>query len=309
MSEVVYPIKVVVKRTGLSAHVIRVWERRYRAVEPKRTPTNRRAYSADDIERLRLLRQLTQQGHAIGFLAKLPMNELTNLGSAGTGTAAEMPLTDADGVIAQCLEATKRLDTARLESLLKEAELAFGVHGLVRRVIAPLAQRLGEQWRLGALGAAHEHFAAAVLRTVLGQIIRQSAGAGHAPVIVIATPQGQLHELGALIVGALAGNLGWRVLYLGASLPAAEIAAAARLHHARLVGLSLVYPEDDPLLGTELQRLRELLPADTGIITGGRASPAFADPLQRIGAVQVEGLDELGEQLDRLRRPAQARAE
>ena len=74
----------------------------------------------------------------------------------------------------------------------------------------------------------------------------------NAPVLVVATPSGQLHELGALLVGAAAANLGWHVTYLGASLPAAEIAGAALQNRARAVALSLVYPEDDPTLEDEL---------------------------------------------------------
>lgn len=302
MPDVLYPIKMVAQQTGLSAHVIRVWERRHRVVQPKRTATNRRVYSADDVERLRLLGQLTQQGHSIGFLAALPTDELSRMRLNESPVRASPGVATAEGLVARCLEVTKEFDAGRLESLLKEGEVTLGVHGLLRRVIAPLARQLGERWRLGELSAAHEHFAAAVLRTLLGQLINQSAAAGHAPVIVVATPQGQAHELGAMIVGALAGNLGWRVLYLGASLPAAEIAGAARFHAARLVGLSLVYPEDDPFLGSELERLRALLPAETAIVTGGRASAAFAAPLKKIGAEHIENLDELGAYLDRLRR-------
>ena len=80
--------------------------------------------------------------------------------------------------------------------------------------------------------------------------------------LVVATPAGQIHELGALLVGAAAANLGWHVTYLGASLPAAEIAGAARQNRARAVALSLVYPEDDPRLEGELTRLRESLPPE-----------------------------------------------
>lgn len=309
MSEAHFPIKTVVQRTGLSAHVIRVWERRYRVVEPKRTATNRRVYTEEDVMRLRLLGQLTRQGHAIGFLAGLPMSELARLGSpAGSeAMAGQSGAADPGEVVARCLDATRQLNAGRLESLLNDAEVAFGVQGLLRRVVAPLAQELGEQWRLGHLAASHEHFAAAVLRTILGRVIhRSAAGAGSAPVVVVATPLGQVHELGAMIVGALAANLGWRVLYLGASLPGAEIAAAARLHDARLVALSLVYPEDDRVLGAELERLRSLLPEETGVVVGGRAAPNYATALQKIGAVQIENLDTLGDHLDRLRRPAGA---
>jgi len=104
-------------------------------------------------------------------------------------------------------------------------------------------------------------------------------------------------------VGALAGNLGWRVTYLGAGLPALEIAGAARQKKARVVALSLVYPEDDANLPTELALLRESLPAQTALLVGGRAMPAYRDILRRLGAILAEDLAQLGQALDRLRRP------
>ena len=113
---------------------------------------------------------------------------------------------------------------------------------------------------------------------------------------------GNVHELGALLVGALAANLGWWVIYLGASLPAADIAGAARQQQARAVALSLVYPEDDLRLEGELTRLRELLSPEVGLIVGGRAMPAYRETCRRIGALQTEDLAQMGVRLDELRR-------
>ncbi|HTI70019.1 MAG TPA: cobalamin-dependent protein, partial [Candidatus Limnocylindria bacterium] len=125
-----------------------------------------------------------------------------------------------------------------------------------------------------------------------------------APVLVVATPAGQVHELGALLAAAAAANLGWHVTYLGASLPAAEIAGAARQSRARAVALSLVYPEDDPRMEGELTRLRESLPPAVTLLVGGRAAPAYRNTLKRIGAVQINDLARFGEALDGLRKPA-----
>jgi methylmalonyl-CoA mutase cobalamin-binding subunit len=122
-------------------------------------------------------------------------------------------------------------------------------------------------------------------------------------VLVVATPSGQLHELGALLVGAAAANLGWHVTYLGASLPAAEIAGAARQNRARAVALSLVYPEDDPRLEGELSRLRELLPPEVALLAGGRAMPAYRAILARLGATLISDLRQLCAELDELSRP------
>jgi methylmalonyl-CoA mutase cobalamin-binding subunit len=110
--------------------------------------------------------------------------------------------------------------------------------------------------------------------------------------------------MGALLVAAMAANTGWDVTCLGASLPAAEIAGAARQKRARAVALSLVYPEDDARLPGELTLLRESLPAEVALLVGGRAMPAYRDVLARLGTFLIEDLDQLGKVLDHLRRPS-----
>jgi len=297
-------IRAAAQRTGLTAHVIRVWEKRYGAVKPGRTGTNRRLYSDDQLERLSLLREVTRGGHNIGAVAQLPTPKLRQLAAKPESgeTGGEGTFSPAQA-LEECLAAMKRLDSHGLASTLQRGETEFGAHGLLRRVIAPLAQSIGELWRNGTITAAHEHFASAVLRVFLGQTAQAFAGAESAPVLVVGTPNGQLHELGALLAGAAAAHLGWRILYLGASLPAAEIAGAARQHRARAVALSLVYPEDDPRLEGELARLRELLGPGTALLVGGRAMPAYQAALEKLDAIPIHDLDQLCAALDELRKP------
>jgi DNA-binding transcriptional MerR regulator/methylmalonyl-CoA mutase cobalamin-binding subunit len=309
MSESHQAIKVVANRTGLSAHVIRIWEKRYGAVTPERTGTNRRLYSDEQVERLSLLRDITRAGHSIGHVAKLPTDKLRELATQSRAISSQEPqrLRGGSGptdLLDECLAAVKSLDARALEGTLKRAAMELGTQGLLQRVVAPLSRNLGELWRDGTLTAAHEHFATAVIRAFLSQTARPFAGAEQAPVLLVATPTGQLHELGALMAGATAANLGWHVTYLGASLPAAEIAGAARQSHARAVALSLVYPEDDPRLPGELTALRQALAPEVALIVGGRAASAFHKLLMSLGAVLVEDLNELGQALDRMRKPA-----
>jgi DNA-binding transcriptional MerR regulator/methylmalonyl-CoA mutase cobalamin-binding subunit len=309
MTSVQHPIKSVARRTGLSAHVIRIWEKRYGAVKPERTDTNRRLYSQEQIERLTLLRELTQTGQSISHVAKLPTPKLRQLAFelVGSNSHAVRPLArvpPAGSFLEASLAAIQALDSLALEEELKRAATALGAQGLLQRVVAPLAQTIGDSWRDGTLTAAHEHFASAALRVFLGHTTKPFGGTGHAPVLVVATPAGQVHELGALIVGAIAANLGWHVTYLGASLPAAEIAGAAKQNRAQAVALSLVYPEDDPGLAGELTRLREFLPVEVPLLVGGRAMPVYRKLLQKISAVPLENLADLGSALDDLRKPA-----
>lgn len=309
MAEAHQAIKVVARRTGLSAHVIRIWEKRYGAVEPERTGTNRRLYSDEQIERLSLLRDITQNGHSIGHVAKLPTEKLRELSKESHGTNGRAPraLTASPAAptfLDECVAAVQSLDARALEETLKRAATELGAHGLLQRVVAPLVQTLGDLWREGTITAAHEHFASGVIRIFLGQAAKPFAGTDSAPVLVVTTPAGQIHELGALLVGAAAANVGWHVTYLGASLPAAEIAGAARQKRARAVALSLVYPEDDHRLDGELTRLHESLPPEVTLLVGGRAMPAYHDVLEKIGATQIADLTDLCATLDDLRKPA-----
>jgi DNA-binding transcriptional MerR regulator/methylmalonyl-CoA mutase cobalamin-binding subunit len=304
MTEAHQTIKMVVKRTGLSAHVIRIWEKRYGAVEPERTGTNRRLYSNDQIDRLNLLRQLTRNGHSIGQIAKLPAEKLRELGRESPGIEEQTERTAAapPAHLDECIRAVRSLNSESLAESLKRAETELGSQGVLQRVVAPLAQTIGDLWREGVITAAHEHFASAVIRIFLGHAARPFAGTESDPVLVVATPAGQIHELGALLVAAAAANLGWRITYLGANLPAAEIAGAARQNRARAVALSLVYPDDDPRLESELTRLHDSLPGDVTILAGGRAMPAYRDVLEKIHALPILDLPHLFATLELLRK-------
>ncbi len=308
MNEAQYPIQLVARLTGLSAHVIRIWEQRYRAVEPQRTATRRRLYSQRDIERLNLLREVTHAGHSIGQVAQLPMAQLQKLVAAslnlqGRATHAVGETPAPSSFLDECVAAIKSLDGHALDDALKRAATALGALGLLQRVVAPLTQTLGELWREGTLTSAHEHFATATIRVFLGNLAKPFGAVDDAPVLIVATPAGQVHELGALLVGAIAANLGWQVTYLGTSLPAAEIAGAARQTRARAVALSLVYPEDDPRLEGELTLLRASLPGEVKLLVGGRAMAAYREALEKLGALPIGNLAQLGSTLDLLRKP------
>jgi MerR family transcriptional regulator, light-induced transcriptional regulator len=307
MNSVQYSIKAAARRSGLSPHVIRVWERRYQAVEPTRTGTNRRLYSDAEVERLTLLRHAIGAGHRIGNIAQLATEQLREL--AGHGVPEPVPRARREdpqqrngaGFVEECVAAIERMDGVALEGVLTRALVALGHQGLLQRVVGPLAVLLGNLWQEGTLRAAHEHFATAALRVFLFETARPYAQADNAPCLVVATPVGQLHELGAVMTSCAATNAGWRVAYLGVSLPAAEIANAVRQKGARLLALSIVYPADDPGLPAELQRLRAFLPPEVGIVAGGRAAMGYSDVLSQLGVTLVTDLNQFNELLEQTR--------
>jgi DNA-binding transcriptional MerR regulator len=227
-----HPIRVVARKTGLTAHVIRVWEKRYAAVSPERTQTNRRCYADTDVERLHLLRRATLTGHSIGQIARLPTERLRALVAADAMIPPMSPKTISSALaestsqvlLEACFAAIAKLDSAGLEETLTRAAVIFSQPVLIEQVIVPLMHRIGDLWRDGKLRVAHEHLTSAVVRTVLGRLSRSFTPSPSAPSLVVTTPAGQLHELGALSVAATAASDGWHVTYLGPSLPAEEIA-------------------------------------------------------------------------------------
>lgn len=341
MVQLQHPIQVVSRLTGLSPHVIRVWEKRYGAVTPARTDTNRRLYSEDEVERLRLLALATDGGHKIGIIAKWGVEDLRRLvsrvgrlGSRGLEDEADQsfpretrPVNVAppsrlpsensppsavpaplDESVQEALQATSTFNSGRLQQVLEKAAVSFGHNGVLHRVICPLAREIGDRWQRGEITAAHEHFASAILRDFLTRNARPFYAGDHAPRAIVATPAGQLHELGAVIVAAAAANLGWRPVYLGASLPSADIAGAALHNRARAVLLSVVYPADDPHLAQDLKQLRRLLPPEIELVVGGRAARGYAATLKQTGAITPNDLEELCDLLEEMRenRPDQS---
>ncbi|MGI9240647.1 MAG: MerR family transcriptional regulator [Verrucomicrobiales bacterium] len=304
-------MKMVSQRTGLSAHVLRVWERRYEAVTPDRTGTNRRLYSEEEVRRLELMAILTRSGHSIGQIAQQETEVLEEMVKELPETTSEVDPqsgskhTSIDAFYAEAWEAVKNLDGVELESVLDRVTREFGGSSMIEKVIVPLVGQIGARWDDGEISVAQERVASTVIQEVLLLAGRPHSETRGAPDLVVATPAGQLHELGAALVVCIARRRGWQVTYLGASIPAEEIAHTASVKKSPAVALSIVYPSDDPALGAELLRLRRLLQEECAILAGGRASAAYQPALEEIGAKQFAQLDDLKSWLDDERKKRQ----
>lgn len=291
-----YTIKALASQTGLSVHTIRAWERRYGALSPKRSETNRRLYDDGDRVRLELLGRLVASGHSIGQVAKLPTSDLSSLARGVRPAGSAVAASD---LLGSCMRAVLRLDEAGLERSMARAGADLGLSGLLEHIVVPLLTWLDHGWSSGELGIAHEHLATAVLRTRLESSRLGLPADDGALRMLVTTPRGQLHEIGALIV-ALAGALhGWSVVYLGPNMPAREIGRAAYDIHASAVALSIVYPLDDGELSTELQELRRGL-GNIELFVGGRGATAYREALDVVQAHTIKNLAEFRVELDRI---------
>ncbi len=269
-----HPIGVVVERTGLSEHVLRAWERRYAIVTPVRGEGGHRLYSDADVHRLTLVNRVTRAGRPVASVAKLPTEALEAMAheDAARGQAAETP---AAAHRDAALAAVRDLAPDRLEPILRRALLSLGVVPFINDVLGPMLTHVGDDWHAGRISIAHEHAASVVVSQLLGRLARDLDAPGEQPVVAMATPRGERHALGAMMAGVVAQHDGWRVVSIGADLPAPQIAAAAARTGARIVALSVACQVSAEVEG-ELMDLRQALPASVLLVVGGAGAAAMS---------------------------------
>lgn len=292
----IYSIGKAADKTGLNPLLIRAWENRYGAVEPKRTDTNRRVYCDKDIQKLRLLSKATKEGHNIGQIAHLTLAELKELvGDTSTVELVEnAPAKEGrpgpDDFISEALEKIRDFDQNGFEIILRSASMNLSKLKLIEDYILPLIRSVGESWQSGELRISQEHFASAILSAFLKSIRDNNSVSENAPVIVVGTPRGQKHELGALAIAVLAGIRGYSTVYIGADVPSEEIAAAALRSGAVAVALSIVYPMDDMSLFGDLSLLSDLM-QEKRIFIGGSSSMGYN---RLAGKKNIRFIDNIG---------------
>jgi methylmalonyl-CoA mutase cobalamin-binding subunit/DNA-binding transcriptional MerR regulator len=291
---------VVTLRTGLTPDLLRAWEKRYGAVTPSRSSAGQRVYTDADIERLALLARAVKGGRAIGQIASLPVRELQRIVEedakalgARTPSSTASPAESRASLQAAALAAIERFDAAELESTLRSTALRLGIDEALDGVIAPLLLDIGARWHAGRLGPAHEHLATAVIRRTLHWMMDTGAPPSGERALVVATLAGQAHELGAMLAAAAASSHGWRVIYLGANLPARDISVAANQTRASAVALSFVHPAEDPTMADALRELRATLLSGIAILAGGSAAANYAPALAAVGAARFGSIREL----------------
>ena len=284
-----YEIQYVARRTGLTAHRIRAWERRYQAVSPDRTSSRRRIYSEADIRRLQLLRRAVENGHRISEVGRMALDRLMKLvnrhAAADGRTSSTAPTAgstrEIDAVNA-AFRAIVEMNPQDLKAVLTRSMVTFPRRRLIEGVVVPLLARVGDAWVKGRLGIANEHLASAVVRSFLGSLLQEAEPAPEGPGIVVATLSGQHHELGAMTVALSAADAGWRPLYLGSNLPAEEIAATVEQTAASAAAVSVSSTSTRGQLVREINKLWRLLEGRAALFAGGRAGSAFRSLLNDI---------------------------
>jgi DNA-binding transcriptional MerR regulator len=283
------------RRVGVSEHVLRAWETRYGLLKPVRSSGGYRLYSEDDQSRVRRMQAHLAGGLAAAQAARAAIAEDQPRGTAdpvadgaaktgagrgrGRDRAARPELVDSADVLRQALD---DLDEPAAQALLDRLLTDFTVETVLRDVVMPYLQDLGQRWQDGAVSIAQEHFASHVIRGRLAGLAR-GWGNGRGPKALLACPPDELHELALLVFGIVLNRGGWRIEYLGANTPMPDTIQVTAQIRPTLVVLAATRPERFAAIVPDLRRLAGMVPL---ALAGAGASTELA---QSIGARLLMG--------------------
>lgn len=208
---VVYSINDIEKISGVKAHTLRIWEKRYGIIQPQRTKTNIRYFLDDDLKHVLNIALLNKNGIKISKIAKMPMDEIKR-------KAAEISSVD--------VEHENQLDSLT-HSLLNLNEFMFdkiisshikqrGLETTMMEIVYPLMDKLAMMWVTGSINGAHERFVRAYIRQkIIAAIDSTEVSSNEQPTFLIFLPENEDHELSILFSQYLIKRRGFKLINLG----------------------------------------------------------------------------------------------
>jgi len=264
-----YSIRAVSEVTGLTVQTLRAWERRYKLIEPQRDASGHRLYTAGDVSKLRRLRDAIKRGHRIKQISQLSTQELDGLLSIAEYSKPIDSIKK--NLISQILKTAKNYQPNECDYAVASAFSLLPITEVIHEVLSPALCEVGERWRRAEFSIAQERMVTTSVRRHLISLLATLSAISDHPLVVFATVSGELHELGILMYAVLATRYQLRVSYLGADLPAEEIANYANRVTASAVAISMIMPVDVNGALQQLNILRTQLPKCTNLWIGGAA--------------------------------------
>lgn len=221
----VYSIRDLERLTGIKAHTIRMWEKRYRLILPARTETNIRYYNDENLRLLFNIALLNRAGYKISKLAKMPPEEISARAAEFTRRTETT-----DNRIEALTLAMLDLDEAAFERIFLNYQWEHGFEPVMLDVIYPFLNRLNELWLTRSISLAHEKFITQLIRRKLMVAIDSEMlkPEPNAPRFLLYLPEDERQELTLLFLFYLLRRRGIRVLYLGSGVSLSDLQDAVQ---------------------------------------------------------------------------------
>ena len=219
-----YTIKDMETISGVKAHTIRIWEKRYGLLQPERTTTNIRYYSDDELKKLLNVAILVKHGYKISKISIYNesdiQKEVIKINSK-RGTTSD--------VIEQLIVYMVNFEGKRFEDLLNQQIEERGIEYAMMHVITPLFDKIGVFWQTGSIFPAQEHFVSNILRQRLIYESNKYDNSNSTKTILFYLKEDELHELGLLFYNLLALQAGYKTIYLGQNVPFEDLIRVAEI--------------------------------------------------------------------------------
>lgn len=206
------------EQIGVSADVLRSWERRYGLLTPQRTAGGFRLYSDEDVARIRSMAALI----AAGIPASEAARQVLEAGERAPVSVGGRDGTTLEEVSATLHDAFRSFDELALEAAIDLVLSRLDLDTAIRDVFLPALRTLGDDWESGRVSVAQEHFSVNVLR---GRLMGLARGWDHGfgPRVLLACPPAEYHDVSLILFGLALHRRGWRVTFLGADTPISEV--------------------------------------------------------------------------------------
>ena len=280
-SESLLTIGELSRRTGITTHTLRIWEKRYGSPESIRLPSGHRRYLPQEIERLRAVARTIKLGFRAGKVVGGTLEELHNLMGFESKRSSKVPSSTQsdflhsqyDFKINQWLDWIADFDD---ENLNFEMHREWGLQGplsFITNLASPLITQIGKNWECGDFTVAQEHFATEILSNFLGNRWRQQNERKTGKTAILATLPGESHILGLQMCGVVMSITDWKVVSLGLDTPEEDIAATVNQCGASLLCFSISGWYGASRAKPILFRLRKELSQKTDVMVGGGGAP------------------------------------
>lgn len=265
-----YSIRDLERLSGIKAHTIRIWEKRYGLIEPERSSTNIRSYCDAELKKLLNISILNKNGFKISKIAELSQEDIAqNINRISEST------TDTQSQIENLAIAMIDLDEGKFEKILSRSIIQLGFEDTVIRLLNPFFVKIGVMWQTGSINPAHEHFVSSLIRQkMLVAIDSQiSDGSPNSKTFTLFLPEGEMHELGLLFANYLIRKRGHRVLYLGQNLPTEDLLLVERIREADYLLTSFTTGIKGMDVQHPLKYLSVTFPGKTIYVSGDQVLP------------------------------------
>lgn len=267
MSDSNYTISDLETLSGIKAHTIRIWEKRYSIISPQRTETNIRFYSNDDLKHLLNISFLNKHGHKISKIADLDKTQIAEkVGSISIVTSGNEEYID------NLIVAMIDLDEALFEKIFNSSLIKSGFESTISNVIFPFLARTGVMWLTGSINPAQEHFISNLIRQklIVGIDSLPKSYAKDAPKAILFLPENELHESSLLLYNYMLRARGYHTYYFGQSVPLADLKRVLEITKADVV-ICVCTADIKAKLFADLIAEMEKLPKKSKVLLSGRA--------------------------------------